>query len=153
MSIEKVERSNSCLGVLKTHGEFGKGSLPRALCAFQVLHHHPERDALLKEYGLPGKGGGSSNSSSHWIMRGLMLLGRYGVVEYHYVTSTGTAYVVGNHIIVPSYPVLAYYQLTNIGMQTRRLQLVQDRVVLLDKDGNEFRKFSADLVAEDRVED
>lgn len=123
------------------------------MCAFQVLNNHPQRDQLLTDFGPPGKGGGSQgNSSSHWIMRGLMLLCRYGLADYHYVTTEGSAFVVGKQIITPSAPTMAFYQLTNAGMATEYLEFSDSKVLVVDGYGNK-KSYSGDLVAEDRVED
>lgn len=140
----RLDNANICLSILKEKGRMGKGKLPRALSAYQVLDFRLDRDQLISKHGMPGHKSGSVFSAAQYVSKGLMLLERVGLVNFNYVTTKGTSFVVAGETITPGYEVFAYYQLTAEGVNCDHLE-VSDKggIVLINNDGVAFQVYAA----------
>jgi hypothetical protein len=129
----------------------GKGALPKALTAYQVLEMHSRRDELIAKHGRPGRRSGSTFSAAQVVSRALMKLEQGGAVKFKYVATAGMFFIVANEPVVPGYEVCAFYQLTAVGAMTDRVEIVGGVIRLLDENGDLARSPIQDRDREDEA--
>ncbi len=116
----------------------GRGGLPKAMTAYQVLEQHPDRDALIAKHGRPGRGSGSTFSAAQLLSRALMRLQQAGAVKFKYVYTAGMFFIVAGEPVIPGYEVCAFYQLTQQGAKAVMVEIRGGVIVLLDASGVMF---------------
>lgn len=150
MSFVTVELVNEVLAILQ-NAKAGKGALPKALTAYQVLEMHPRRDELIAKHGRPGRRSGSSFSAAQVVARALMKLEQGGAVKFKYVATAGMFFIVAGEPVVPGYEVCAFYQLTATGADTATVEISQGVIKLLDGKGALVRAPIQDRDREDEA--
>jgi len=104
---------DSVLAVLKA-AKYGKSETktPLPMAAYQILDKLPERDQLITERVMPGKGNGTRTtfSAAQVVSDAGQMLARRGLVDITYHDSTGTLYIVAGQTVEPGFEAHARYQ-------------------------------------------